>query len=53
MCRGPRLRLKHGTTLPGPVAVSLDDRVSVAALDRDALAAELVEAQGLKRSAWS
>ena len=44
---------EHGIFIPEPVAVSLDGRLSVAALDRDGLAAELVEAQGLKRSAWS
>lgn len=43
---------EHGIVEPVPGAV-MDRRVSVAALDRDALAAELVEAQGLKRSAWS
>lgn len=40
-------------SLPTAVLVAADDRVSVARLDRDALAAEIVEAQGLKRSAWS
>lgn len=44
---------EHGIFIPEPVAVSLDGRLSVAALDRDGLAAGLVEAQGLKRSAWS
>ncbi len=44
---------EHHIRLPEPALVALDDRVSVARLDRDVLAAELVEAQGLKRSAWS
>ena len=44
---------EHGITAPGAGRVPLDGRVSVAVLDRDALAAEIVEAQGLKRSAWS
>ncbi|CAL8977226.1 ATP-dependent RecD-like DNA helicase [Propionicimonas sp. T2.31MG-18] len=44
---------EHHLRLPEPALVVLDGRVSVARLDRDALAAELVEAQGLKRSAWS
>lgn len=43
---------EHGIADPVPGSV-VDRRVSVAAFDRDALAAELVEAQGLKRSAWS
>lgn len=44
---------EHHISLPTPVLVAADDRISVARLDRDALAAELVEVQGLKRSAWS
>ncbi len=43
---------EHRITEPVPGAV-VDRRVGVGVLDRDALAAELVEAQGLKRSAWS
>lgn len=44
---------EHGITMPGRPAMALVGRVSVAQLDRDALAAEIIEAQGLKRSAWS
>lgn len=44
---------EHGIAPPAPGDPVDDRRVSVAELDRDALAAELVEAQGLKRSAWS
>ena len=44
---------EHGITMPGRPVMTLVGRVSVAVLDRDALAAEIVEAQGLKRSAWS
>lgn len=44
---------EHHIRLPEPTLVPLDGRVSVARLGRDALAAEIVEAQGLKRSAWS
>lgn len=44
---------EHHIVLPEPALVALDGRVSVARLDRDALAAEIIEAQGLKRSAWS
>ena len=44
---------EHHIRLPEPALVALDGRVSVARLDRDVLAAEIVEAQGLKRSAWS
>ncbi len=43
----------HGITLPTQPATDLGGRVSVAVLDRDGVAAEIVEAQGLKRSAWS
>jgi exodeoxyribonuclease V alpha subunit len=44
---------EHGITSPVHAVPSLGGRVSVTAFDRDALAAEIVEAQGLKRSAWS
>lgn len=44
---------EHGITLPTQAATDLSGRVSVAGLDRDGMAAEIVEAQGLKRSAWS
>lgn len=44
---------EHHITLPEPTLVPLDGRVSVGRLDRDAVAVEIVEAQGLKRSAWS
>lgn len=44
---------EHGITLPTQPAADLGGRVSVAVLDRDGVAAEIVEAQGLKRSAWS
>jgi conjugative relaxase-like TrwC/TraI family protein len=44
---------EHRISLPTPALVAADLRVGVALLDRDALAAEIVEAQGLKRSAWS
>ena len=43
---------EHGIVEPAPGAAT-DRRVSVALFDRDALAAELVGPQGLKRSAWS
>ncbi|MBK9697266.1 MAG: relaxase domain-containing protein [Propionibacteriaceae bacterium] len=43
---------EQGVTEPVPGS-AVDRRVSVAKFDRDALAAELVESQGLKRSAWS
>lgn len=44
---------EHHIVLPEPTLVPLDGRVGVARLDRDAVAVEIVEAQGLKRSAWS
>jgi conjugative relaxase-like TrwC/TraI family protein len=44
---------EHDITIPGRPVMALVGRVSVAVLDRDGLAAEIVEAQGLKRSAWS
>jgi len=46
------LMVEHGITEPVPGSV-VDRRVSVAEVDRDALAAQLVETQGLRRSAWS
>ncbi|WP_377105559.1 MobF family relaxase [Propionicimonas sp. T2.31MG-18] len=46
------LMVEHGITEPVPGSV-VDRRVSVAEFDRDALAAQLVETQGLRRSAWS